>query len=125
MATLIHTFPSPVEEPRRILGIEFFAGTASQAIARMSLGGLLVVPAAPALRNLAWDPEYREALSQADLCIPDSGFMVLIWNWLQGDTLGRLSGLEYLKVLLQSESARGSWKHGVGDAQRPECKVQR
>ncbi len=36
---------------RQILGIRFFVGDADEAIARMSGGGLLVVPAAPALQN--------------------------------------------------------------------------
>src|ERR1700685_1245016 len=36
----------------RILGIDFFDGSAQAAIAKMRDGGLLVVPAAPALKDL-------------------------------------------------------------------------
>ena len=86
---------------RQILGIRFFVGDADEAVARMSSGGLLVVPAAPALKNLANDPAYREALQGADLVITDSAFMVMIWNRLKRDSIRRVSGLKYLSSLLK------------------------
>lgn len=86
---------------RQILGIRFFVGDANEAIARMSEGGLLVVPAAPALKNLAHDSAYREALQGADLVITDSAFMVMIWNRLKRDSIRRVSGLTYLSSLLK------------------------
>ena len=86
---------------RQILGIRFFVGDADEAVARMSSGGLLVVPAAPALKNLADDPAYREALQGADLVITDSAFMVMIWNRLKRDSIRRVSGLKYLSFLLK------------------------
>jgi len=86
---------------RQILGIRFFIGNADEAIARISGGGLLVVPAAPALKNLANDPGYREALQEADLVITDSAFMVMIWNRLKRGSIRRLSGLKYLRSLLK------------------------
>ena len=86
---------------RQILGIRFFVGDADEAIARMSSGGLLVVPAAPALKNIASDPAYREALQGADLVITDSAFMVMIWNRLKRDSIRRVSGLKYLSSLLK------------------------
>jgi N-acetylglucosaminyldiphosphoundecaprenol N-acetyl-beta-D-mannosaminyltransferase len=86
---------------RSILGIEFFVGNAAQAVQRMNHGGLLVVPAAPALKDIPHDADYREALLAADLVITDSAFMVLLWNYLQDDSIRRVSGLEYLSVLLK------------------------
>ncbi len=91
---------------RRILGIDFFGGSAKEAIALMREGGLLVVPAAPALKDLGLDRDYREALLNADLAITDSAYMVLIWNRIQGDHVRRLSGLEYLRELLQEADVR-------------------
>jgi UDP-N-acetyl-D-mannosaminuronic acid transferase (WecB/TagA/CpsF family) len=88
------------DEFRRILGINFFAGSAKSAVDRMEHGGLLVVPAAPALKDLACNPSYREALEQADLCIADSSLMVLLWNLLERDHIHKLSGLAYLRELL-------------------------
>ncbi|SEG38454.1 UDP-N-acetyl-D-mannosaminuronic acid transferase, WecB/TagA/CpsF family [Bryocella elongata] len=89
-----------------ILGVEFFSGTVEQAVATIEQGGLLVVPAAPALKNLTHDRVYREALLGADLAITDSAFMVMIWNFLQGDNLQRLSGLQYQRYLLDQQSVR-------------------
>lgn len=95
----------------RILGIDFFDGSAQEAIAAMRGGGLLVVPAAPALKDLDRDVAYREALLGADLAITDSAFMVLVWNALIRKRAGsgairRLSGLEYLRGLLLEVDVR-------------------
>lgn len=95
-------------EFRRILGINFFVGTAQRAVELVCSGGLLVVPAAPALKDLAHDAAYREALLNADLAITDSSLMVMVWNLLQGDCIRRLSGLEYLLELLARSDVRKS-----------------
>jgi UDP-N-acetyl-D-mannosaminuronic acid transferase (WecB/TagA/CpsF family) len=91
---------------QRILGVEFFCGTARQTIDRMKQGGLLVVPAAPALKDLPENPDYRDALLNADLAITDSAFMVLIWNFMSRNRIPRVSGLEYLKELLGESDLR-------------------
>jgi UDP-N-acetyl-D-mannosaminuronic acid transferase (WecB/TagA/CpsF family) len=91
---------------RTILGIRFFQGSAVAAVNKMSDGGVLVVPAAPALKNLETDAAYRDSLINADLAITDSAFMVLIWNFLQKDSVRRLSGLEYLRELLRRFDTR-------------------
>ena len=97
---------TPGCESRRILGVDFYAGDVDGAIDQMSSGGLLVVPAAPALKDIACNESYREAITNADVAIPDSSFMVLLWNWLEGDSLKRLSGLKYLRQLLLREEVR-------------------
>jgi UDP-N-acetyl-D-mannosaminuronic acid transferase (WecB/TagA/CpsF family) len=86
---------------RRILGVRFFVGGPKEAIDMLRPGGLLVVPAAPALKNLPDDQGYREALLAADLVIADSSLMVMVWNFVQRDSIRRLSGLEYLSELLK------------------------
>ena len=95
-----------LHQTHRILGIDFFDGSAKAAIEIMRDGGLLVVPAAPALKDLDSNPGYRDALLNADLVLTDSAFMVLIWNRLQSTPIKRLSGLEYLRELLQQPDAR-------------------
>lgn len=90
----------------RILGINFFDGSAREAVEIMNRGGLLVVPAAPALKDLPNNPGYREALLHADLAITDSAFMVLIWNMLSFRWIKRLSGLTYLRCLLVQSAVR-------------------
>ncbi len=93
-------------QTHRILGIDFFDGSAKAAIALMRSGGLLVIPAAPALKDLDRNLDYRDALLSADLAITDSAFMVLIWNRLQSTPIKRLSGLEYLRELLLEPDVR-------------------
>lgn len=97
---------SPKARFQRILGVDFFCGTAHQTIAQMKGGGLLVVPAAPALKDLPTNAAYREALLHADLAITDSAFMVLIWNFISRERVPRVSGLEYLKELLNEPDLR-------------------
>jgi exopolysaccharide biosynthesis WecB/TagA/CpsF family protein len=98
--------PSAEGDERIILGIRFFIGTAAQAVERMKGGGLLVVPAAPALKDLETNASYRDALVHADLAIADSAYMVMVWNRLQHDSIRRLSGLEYLRELLKQPDVR-------------------
>lgn len=105
MNTLVNSAGDP-QIYRRILGLDFFIGGAAEAVDRMSAGGLLVVPAAPALKNLDTDTEYREALQNADLRITDSAFMVLVWNLMQRDRIRRLSGLEYVVELFARPEVR-------------------
>lgn len=89
---------------QQILGIRFFVGTAQEAIDQVAgNGGLVVVPAAPALKNLAHDKRYRDAMLGADFAIPDSALMVMLWNLIQGDGIRKLSGLKYLRALLERE----------------------
>lgn len=88
-----------------ILGVRFFNGTVEDAVERVERGGLLVVPAAPALKDIDRNVGYREALLNADLCITDSAFMVLIWNRISKQKIHRLSGLKYLRELLRREDA--------------------
>jgi UDP-N-acetyl-D-mannosaminuronic acid transferase (WecB/TagA/CpsF family) len=89
---------------QRILGIRFFVGSAVEAVQIGLRGGLVVVPAAPALVELQINEHYREALLNADLAITDSGLMVLIWRILSGTKISRVSGLQYLKLLLESKA---------------------
>ena len=87
---------------RNILGINFFVGEAPEAVRRGLRGGLVVAPAAPALANLQDDAEYRRAVSRADMAITDSSLMVMAWNLMRRDNIIRVSGLEYLMLLLHS-----------------------
>jgi N-acetylglucosaminyldiphosphoundecaprenol N-acetyl-beta-D-mannosaminyltransferase len=90
----------------QILGLNFFTGNASEAVDRMSHGGLLVVPSAPVLKDLRTNLKYREAALNADLLIADSSFMVLIWNSIDRDRIKRVSGLAYLRELLSRPDVR-------------------
>jgi len=92
-----------------ILGIRFFIGTAQGAIDEVSRqGGVVVVPAAPALKNLAHDQQYRDALLGADFAIADSALMVLLWNLIESTRISKFSGLKYLRALIEQADIRQS-----------------
>ena len=90
-----------------MLGIDFFVGTASEAVAHISKhGGLVVAPAAPSFIALQDDPDYGRAIADADLAIADSGWAVLFWRLLRREKLTRISGLALFKALLDTADAR-------------------
>jgi UDP-N-acetyl-D-mannosaminuronic acid transferase (WecB/TagA/CpsF family) len=92
---------------QQILGIRFFVGNAQEAIDEVSRsGGLVVVPAAPALKNLPNDEQYRDALLGADFAIADSVLMVWFWNLIQRDRIPKLSGHKYLRALIKQKHFR-------------------
>ncbi|MDP9187034.1 MAG: WecB/TagA/CpsF family glycosyltransferase [Verrucomicrobiota bacterium] len=92
-----------------ILGVRFFNGTVEEAVDAMSAnGGLLVVPAAPALVKICHDEEYRRAVTSADMAIADSGAMVLLWKIFTGRRVERISGLKFLKRLVARLTSHSS-----------------
>jgi N-acetylglucosaminyldiphosphoundecaprenol N-acetyl-beta-D-mannosaminyltransferase len=86
----------------QILGIRFFNGDVDEAMVFMSgRGGFLVAPSGTCFARLREDDSYRRAILAADLAIADSGLMVLLWRLLQRENVNRISGLKYLKRLLE------------------------
>jgi N-acetylglucosaminyldiphosphoundecaprenol N-acetyl-beta-D-mannosaminyltransferase len=96
---------SPARE--RILGVSFFNGTAPAAVEDfLQAGGVLVAPASPALINLKYDSDYRRALQTADVVLPDSTLLAILWRIASGRRLRKISGLSYLKSLLGHDRFR-------------------
>ena len=101
-------------QSQQILGIRFFDGTVAEAVDRaLDRRGLIVAPSGSCFARLTEDAVYRTAMTQADLVLPDSGFMVLLWRLLRGRRITRISGLAYLKELLRrsdlQESGAAFW----------------
>ncbi len=85
---------------QQILGIKFLDGDVDEAIDIMSRhGGFMVAPSATCFARLQRDQPYRQAITNADLAIADSGAMVLMWRFLHGHSIARISGLKYLQHL--------------------------
>lgn len=61
---------------------------------------MVVAPSGTCFERFTEDAEYRRAILSADLVLPDSGAMVVLWRMLRGRKLPRISGLAYLKQLL-------------------------
>lgn len=89
----------------QIVGINFYNGLVKGVFDFLyEKGGLLTVPAAPALVTIKEDKAYYESLLKSDIVIPDSGYMVLIWNAFFKNKLKKISGLEFINhFLLQSD----------------------
>jgi N-acetylglucosaminyldiphosphoundecaprenol N-acetyl-beta-D-mannosaminyltransferase len=85
----------------KILGISFFNETVNKLFDLLNKkGGLLTVPAAPALVNIPHDKAYYESLLNSDYIIADSGYMVLIWNTFFSPKVKRISGLEFVNCFI-------------------------
>src|SRR5438128_461270 len=85
---------------QQILGLRFFNGAVDEAVELMrQRGGFLVAPSGTCFTRLRRDIIYREAMTQADVAIPDSGAMVLFWKFFRGRKLARISGWKYLRHL--------------------------
>lgn len=81
----------------KILGISFIKGKVSDAFLFLKdKGGLMTVPAAPALVTISNDNAYYQSLLKSNLVIPDSGYMILIWNMISSNKLYKISGLEFI-----------------------------
>lgn len=95
----------------RVLGIQFFNGDVEEAIESMNeQGGFLIAPSGTCFARLREDEVYRRAMLAADLALPDSGLMVLLWRFLQHEKVERISGLKYLKHLLGKLKGEGTGK---------------
>ena len=88
-----------------ILGLSFSTLSAEELISELPSGGLLVAPAAPALASMADDPSYCEALASAKWILPDSGYMVLLWNMCHRKKLKRCSGLKLFSTFISQQSS--------------------
>jgi len=98
LSPLFHILVMPATQ--QILGLRFFDGDINEALEFMfRRGGLLVAPSGTCFARLRHDAAYRQAMTHADLAIPDSGAMVLLWRILRGRKIRRISGLKYLQHL--------------------------
>jgi N-acetylglucosaminyldiphosphoundecaprenol N-acetyl-beta-D-mannosaminyltransferase len=93
---------------RQILGIQFFNGDVDEAVASMFQdGGFLVAPSGTCFARLREDERYRRAIVAADMAIADSGLMVVLWRLFRREKVQRISGLKYLKHLLEKLKGEG------------------
>ena len=84
-----------------IFGIRFINNGYHQAKELIMNGGLMVVPAAPALVMIKNNQVYYNSLLKSDFAIPDSGYMVLILKLIKKIKIKKLSGVEFLRCFLK------------------------
>ena len=68
-------------------------------------GGVMVVPAAPALKNIHQDKLYYEALKNSSFAILDSGYFCLLLRIIKNIKVVRFSGLEFLREFFKDEDS--------------------
>ena len=93
-----------------VLGIGFFDGSVEDACIQVEdAGGLLVAPSGPGLAGDLIDcPIYRKALKEADLVLADSGLLCLWTKYFSKSSIRRISGLLFLKNLLDRKNWLGN-----------------
>ena len=89
-------------------------------------GGYVVIPAGPALLKLSYDDHYRRAMQSADLALADSGLLVSLWRMATGERVTRISGISYLRQLLEEGAVQGEgdafWIFPAGAAKEKAAK---
>jgi N-acetylglucosaminyldiphosphoundecaprenol N-acetyl-beta-D-mannosaminyltransferase len=84
----------------KLFDINFLNGDYDTVSEKLKNGGLMVVPAAPALATIKEDQLYYNALLNSDFAIPDSGLMVLVLKIFKFIRIKKLSGLAFLDKFL-------------------------
>ena len=80
-----------------IFGISFISGGYQESKKKLDRGALMVVPSAPGLATVGKNLRYTEAVQNADIAIPDSGYMVLLIRLIKGIKINKFSGYDFLK----------------------------
>ncbi len=99
--------PSPYDKTVELYGITFLRGGYAELqnhLAPLKGPRQVVVPSAPVLSELDQDLNTREALENADIAIPDSGFMLLLLRLFKRIKLPKYSGYKLIGDLLADES---------------------
>ena len=86
----------------RFFRIKFIEGDFKNIKFLLDKGGMLVLPAAPALANIYSDKSYHKALKHADIALFDSGFFCLLLRIFKGIKIKKYSGLKFLTQFLKS-----------------------
>ncbi len=83
--------------------IRFIDGDFKSIKLLIDKGGLLVLPAAPALKEIDNNKKYHDALKHADIALFDSGFFCILLKFFKNINVKKYSGLKFLKEFLLSQ----------------------
>ena len=83
--------------------IRFIDGDFKSIKLLIDKGGLLVLPAAPALKEIDNNKKYHNALKHADIALFDSGFFCVLLKFFKKIKVKKYSGLKFLKEFLLSQ----------------------
>tara|TARA_B100002019_G_scaffold291390_1_gene311453 strand:- start:1067 stop:1804 length:738 start_codon:yes stop_codon:yes gene_type:complete len=85
-----------------ILNVKFINGSYKDIESIILKGGVMVVPAAPALAEYKTNTQYYKALKKSDIAIFDSGFLCLLLLCLKGIKVKKISGLLFLRKFINN-----------------------
>ena len=81
-------------------GIRFLNGDYKDIKIEFNKGGLMVVPAAPALNIINKNKSYFEALQKSRFALLDSGYFCLLLKFIKNIHVKKFSGLKFLRCFL-------------------------
>jgi len=84
-----------------IFGVRFLDGTFAEIRQELDRGGVMAVPAAPALATIFEDKQYHASLKESRFAIFDSGFLCLLLLAFKGISVRKMSGLDFLRFFLR------------------------
>ena len=85
----------------RIFDINFIDANFKIIKSLLDKGGLLVLPAGPALVTIKSDIQYYKSIKNADLVLFDSGYLCLLLRFLKKIKVQKISGYLFLKKFIQ------------------------
>jgi len=85
----------------RIFDINFIDADFNKIKSLLDRGGLLVLPAGPALATIKSDIQYYKSIKNADLVLFDSGYLCLLLRFLKKIKVKKISGYLFLKKFIQ------------------------
>ena len=83
--------------------IRFINGNYKTIKKRFVRGGVMVVPAAPALKNIHQDKLYYKALKNSSFAILDSGYLCLLLRIIKNIEVTKFSGLKFLRSFFKDK----------------------
>ena len=73
-----------------IQGVKFLNGGYESSYNMLSKGGLMVIPAAPALNQIDNNEIYYDSIKNSDFAITDSGYMIILLRILRNIKLSKI-----------------------------------
>jgi UDP-N-acetyl-D-mannosaminuronic acid transferase (WecB/TagA/CpsF family) len=89
-----------------IFNVNFFDASPDEIMDCIKQGGLIVVPAGPALATLEKDYQYTKALEASRFALFDSGFFCLALLVFKGIRVKKFSGLALLRLFLRQDDLK-------------------
>jgi N-acetylglucosaminyldiphosphoundecaprenol N-acetyl-beta-D-mannosaminyltransferase len=109
----------------RIFDINFIDADFNKIKSLLDKGGLLVLPAGPALATIKSDIQYYKSIKNADLVLFDSGYLCLLLRFLKKIKVKKISGYLFLKKFIQCLKRENKEKIFLIDPSHNQSKINK